>query len=476
LDFIFNVLYSNKQLLSKYSKLIPKTWDELIDTCQYIMEKEKNNPKLICYNMLFDESEQGLYSLYDFIYSCRDSFNSTYPKPQDQSFNYSLKMLKKLTEKTASDDIFKLNHYPLIYELEKENYVFLNYWLLGEPFLNNIPYNISILPGRKNGISGSMIIGYSIGITKDIEESKKDAALEVIKYFTSKDLLRYLLHNDFLSLSAINELWYDDKLRKNGLDDTFKDIQFIAEPKFLKEGGEEYKKKFQKYLYQYLYGDKSIEETVKSIDDITKIYYVSLDTKNSYVGLVCFVFYFVTSTLMLLSLIFIYKDKLRPFFKFLSNDFWIITVFGSFILLWIPVISYGRITILKCHLRLLLISIGYTFSICPSLYKLIVQLPKENKISIWIKNHNKYSFLFFIILIEIFMNSIFLINPYTITSIVIEEGENFERCKSNGEYGIIILLVYKFLVIALTLYLTYVERSIPATLNDMRFINLSSLP
>jgi len=103
-------------------------------------------------------------------------------------------------------------------------------------------------------------------------------------------------------------------------------------------------------------------------------------------------------------------------------------------------------------------------------------LPKENKISIWIKNHNKYSFLFFIILIEIFMNSIFLINPYTITSIVIEEGENFERCKSNGEYGIIILLVYKFLVIALTLYLTYVERSIPATLNDMRFINLSSLP
>ena len=49
----YEILYSNKMLLPKYDKPIPKTWDELIETCKYIMERE-NNPELICYNGLFD--------------------------------------------------------------------------------------------------------------------------------------------------------------------------------------------------------------------------------------------------------------------------------------------------------------------------------------------------------------------------------------------------------------------------------------
>jgi len=50
----YEVLYSNKELLKKYNKPIPKTWDELIDICKYIMDKE-NDPELICYNGFFDE-------------------------------------------------------------------------------------------------------------------------------------------------------------------------------------------------------------------------------------------------------------------------------------------------------------------------------------------------------------------------------------------------------------------------------------
>jgi len=45
----YEILYSNKILLNKHSRPIPKTWDELIDTCKYIMEKE-NDPELICFN------------------------------------------------------------------------------------------------------------------------------------------------------------------------------------------------------------------------------------------------------------------------------------------------------------------------------------------------------------------------------------------------------------------------------------------
>jgi len=261
------------------------------------------------------------------------------------------------------------------------NFVFLKYWFIVKSSLG-ISYNISILPGRKKGISGSTIIGNNIGINKDIDETKKDAALEVLKYFTSQDCQRFLFNNEII-LSAINEFWYDDddKICENELCNTFKDIQFTAKPGFIKEGGENYKKKNQNYIYQFLYQNKSLEETVKHIDYITKLYCVSLDTKNSYIGLICFILFSIVSTLMLLSLIFIYKDKLHPYFMLLSNDFWIITILGSVVLLWIPLFNYGRISTLKCHLKILLMFIGYTINIGPSLYKLIIQNPKDNIIS-----------------------------------------------------------------------------------------------
>jgi len=42
-------------LLDKYNKPVPETWDELIDTSKYIMEKEKeNDSELISFNGLFD--------------------------------------------------------------------------------------------------------------------------------------------------------------------------------------------------------------------------------------------------------------------------------------------------------------------------------------------------------------------------------------------------------------------------------------
>ena len=56
------MLYSNNMLLSKYNQKVPKTWDELIDTCKYIQEKE-NDPELICYNGLFNGNYNNNYIL-----------------------------------------------------------------------------------------------------------------------------------------------------------------------------------------------------------------------------------------------------------------------------------------------------------------------------------------------------------------------------------------------------------------------------
>jgi len=49
------VLFSNKYYLNKYHRDVPSTWDELIDTSDYILKKEllNNNTNLIGYNGFF---------------------------------------------------------------------------------------------------------------------------------------------------------------------------------------------------------------------------------------------------------------------------------------------------------------------------------------------------------------------------------------------------------------------------------------
>jgi len=52
------VLYSNLAYLEKYHKRVPITWDELIETAQYIMDQERqnNNSDLIGYNGFFSST------------------------------------------------------------------------------------------------------------------------------------------------------------------------------------------------------------------------------------------------------------------------------------------------------------------------------------------------------------------------------------------------------------------------------------
>jgi len=42
------VLYSNRDLLNKYGKETPKTWDEFVNTGKYIYNEELNQDNEIC--------------------------------------------------------------------------------------------------------------------------------------------------------------------------------------------------------------------------------------------------------------------------------------------------------------------------------------------------------------------------------------------------------------------------------------------
>ncbi|ORX83231.1 periplasmic binding protein-like II [Anaeromyces robustus] len=103
-NLALSMLYSNKILLEKYNKTIPTTWDELIETSKYILEQE-NNSDLIGYNGLFDESENGICSIYEFIYSFRDSLNSTLPDLRSKNAVNALTYMKKLKDEIGSGEI-----------------------------------------------------------------------------------------------------------------------------------------------------------------------------------------------------------------------------------------------------------------------------------------------------------------------------------------------------------------------------------
>ncbi|KAL6635675.1 hypothetical protein U3516DRAFT_529780, partial [Neocallimastix sp. 'constans'] len=102
--YAYSLFYSNEILLNKYNKTIPKTWNELVNTSKYILEQEKklNNTDLIAYNGLFNDDEEGICSLYEFIYSCRESVNSPFPDLRSETAIKSLELIKYIKNEIAS--------------------------------------------------------------------------------------------------------------------------------------------------------------------------------------------------------------------------------------------------------------------------------------------------------------------------------------------------------------------------------------
>ncbi|ORX75706.1 hypothetical protein BCR32DRAFT_249347 [Anaeromyces robustus] len=250
----FSVLFSNTSILNKYNKKIPTTWDELLNTTKYIKEQEKilnNNNDLIIYNGLFPENEVGTCSLYEFIYSYRNSENSTFPVVRSQETVNALEMIKTLKDEVSSDQTF-LNVDELIYEnlfSNNENALFLKYW-------------------------------------------------------------------------------------------------------------------------------KTIPEVLNEIEDLKKIYYFSISTDKSLLGLIIFIIIIIILIVMISSTSLLFIKRFYPFISFLPRDFWFLIILGSIILMFRALTEYGKVSLILCHSKPLLLSIGITFNLVPILYKLIEYLNK----------------------------------------------------------------------------------------------------
>ena len=334
---------------------------------------------------------------------------------------------------------------------------------------------MTVLPGVKKGISGSIIFGNNISIAKypndKAYDKRKEAALFVFKYLASREVQKEFLTKRIL-IPGIMDLYYDEDVCKIAHCQLFRSIQPIGKPIFERDDYNYYAEKFKLYFSEFLYGNVSAKDALKNIKDISYIYEISTSTKYTSAGLINFLIFSVIITFMLLSLIFIFLNNFNPFFEFLSQEYWILIVFGSIMNLSACFTKFGTLTSFKCQLSILLLSLGFSFSFIPILNKLIINFPEVNKISTWIDKH-QYIFHLINFSIDILLNGLMYIKPYHIHTNYIEGGQNFQICEINNFFGnsiYILIIIYKIIILLIILILIFIEWNNQKFHNDLKFI------
>ncbi|ORX44203.1 periplasmic binding protein-like II [Piromyces finnis] len=473
----FTVLYSNEKILNKYNKRIPKTWSELLETGKYILKKEReaNNTDFLAYNGLFDNSEHGSCSIYELIYSYRESLNDPYPELSSETAINALKMMKKIKEEISSDEFFLSGDYITSAKLFSEESLFIKFWIFLAPQIYLIPYKTSLLPGVKEGISGASLTGYNLGILNDMEKERKKAAVTTFKFMTSKEMQRrFILDN--LIFSGIPSLYDEEEVCKIANCSLYKSLQFIGRPNTKTENYDDYSEKYRKHIYEFLYGNTSAEEALQAVEDITKVYYLSYDKNESWIGWISMIIMSIIIIFYLLSILFLFHEKLNPFFEFLPKGLWIVCIMGSILILSSGYTKLGKLTFMKCHLEVFFLSIGFTFNFIPILYKLINTIPLKQEETKNIRHH-KYLFILSFIIFDLFLNSLLFIHyPFEVTVRVIESGNNFEICTIKHTIGILILIIsvaFKTSIIILMSVLIFLVWNVHTLFNDYRCISPS---
>jgi len=329
------------------------------------------------------------------------------------------------------------------------------------------------LPGIKEGVSGGIVIPTNLAVNKYIEEDRIKAAIEFLKFVALKETQKKYIITNYM-FSADMELYDDDEVCGMIECDIIRNsypFSFMNNDEKL-FGDDNYHIEYRENMFDYIYNDKPVNQVLKIIDDITKIYTFSLKTDDSNLGLIIYIFYYIFFTFIALSIIFVYVKKFEYKFKFLSKNLWVITTLGSLILMSSILTLYGDVTNTKCHLRITLINVGFVLSICPSFLKLIINFPKSNKLSSWIEN-NKYILIIIIMIFTLGLNKIFAMSAYEPQEIIMSDNRKYQKCIINNIFGSIIYYIiqfYSFFIIIISLILIFIEWNLKETSLDVKYI------
>jgi len=255
-------LFSNQELLKRYNKSVPKTWDELMETSKYIYDEEqKRNNTIIRYNGLINDYN-GSVTIYEFINSFRDSNSSPHPELTSKETKEALKKLKEIKDEIG-EEIFKAPDSLTIESLfNTGNALFLRYF-----YYSHIPvYKGSAFPGKKEGVSGGIVIPFNIAISKYSTEEKQKAAIEFLKFVISEEAQKKYIINKSM-FTGIMDLYKDKEVCEKVDCEVVTDSQPFSIMNYDEKvfADDNYHAKYRQIMFDYLYNDKPIDDIVKDI-------------------------------------------------------------------------------------------------------------------------------------------------------------------------------------------------------------------
>ncbi|OUM64841.1 hypothetical protein PIROE2DRAFT_8306 [Piromyces sp. E2] len=109
------------------------------------------------------------------------------------------------------------------------------------------------------------------------------------------------------------------------------------------------------------------------------------------------------------------------------------------------------------------------------LYKLLVNFPEKNKVSLWISK-NKYIFISIFIFIDLILILINIVSPFEINTVESFTHNNYQECKMDENYfqfNIYLNIFVKFILFIGITILCFIEWNINETLNDVRILMTS---
>ena len=349
------------------------------------------------------------------------------------------------------------------------NTLFLRYL-----YMKHVPeYKATALPGRNEGVSGTVVIPNNFAVNKYIDDNKKKAAIEFMKFVSLKEThKKYIITNSLYS--PIIDLYYDEEvcsmIECNVIKDAYPFSFMNNDAKLF--GDDEYHVIYRENMFDYLYHDKPLPEVLKKIQDITKIYTFSLKTDDTKAGLIIFIVFQILLIYMILSLTYIFIKDYEIRFRFLSKKLWVVTTLGCLILMCSILTLYDELTNISCHLKITLINVGFVLSICPSLNTLITNFPENNRMSSWFKK-NKHTSILIIIIFTAGLNGILAISNYDLQIETMSDGRNYKKCSMNSIFGKVIyylIQLYDFLIILISLILIFIEWNINETSLDVKYL------
>ncbi|ORX81293.1 periplasmic binding protein-like II [Anaeromyces robustus] len=433
----YRFLYTNMDLLNKHGQKMPETWDEMINTTKYILEKERDegNTDLIGYNGFIPDYETNLSSVEEFVYSFRENEDSAFPDYHDNTASKALTKLKQIKDEISSSEIFRANDEETIKRLDSGKAIFLKFW--DYPKVNSV-YNKTILLGNKKGVSGTSIGGYNMSINKRIPQSHKESTIETFKYIASRKLQKkYLMENH--SISGINNLYTDKEVCQIINCDLINSIQ-----SFYHRYDEYYYGLYREMIYKYLYNNGSLEETLHVINGINTFSFVDMNSSDtSTSGYVIFIIVVSSITLIVLSLSLLCNYRLNMFFSFFSTTSWLSILFGNIVIMLSIYPEYNEITSLKCKFKYIILSCGVALNALPVFHVLLTKYATSNKCLEWIKK-NKYSFFFIYYIIDLILYGVLLLIDFNVKEYISLTESNFKYCSMNNVIGHIVLCTLVF--------------------------------